>query len=235
MAFNKGKENKRRSELEKKSKSKFESKSITRIVISLFVAIAAFIGATYYESYLLSDKNVATVVVATEDVKEGVLVDANNVSKYFTTKEVNSSLVTSNTLTDVNQIEGKAVTDISAGEIITAQRFYDTSYVLDQFSDPVEMTFAVSDANRSVSGSIREGDLIDVLEIVTENGTRRSQALIKNAYVLCAYDGSGYAIARDDRETAATTFKIFVERADQDYYNLAFATSQLSVSRVVNR
>lgn len=234
MAFNKGKESKRRGDQEKK-KSKYESKSITRIVISLFVAIAAFIGATYYESYLLSDKNVSMVVVAAEDVAKGTLVDAFNASKYFTLKEVNSSLVTDATLTDINQIDGKAITDISAGEIITEQRFYDTGYVIDQFNDPVEMTFAVSDANRSVSGSIREGDLIDVLEIVTENGTKRSQVLLKNAYVLCAYDSSGYVIDRGDRSSAATIFKVYIERADQEYYNLAFSSSQLSVSKVVNK
>ena len=233
MAFNKGK-SKRRSDQEKKSKSKFESKSLTRIIISLFVAIAAFIGATYYESYLLSDKNVSNVVVAIADIEDGMLIDANNVSKYFTTKEVNSNLVTKSTLTEIEQVNGKVAVDISSGEIITAQRFYDTSYVLDQFEDPVEMTFSISENYRSVSGSIREGDLVDIMEIVTENGSKRSQVIMKSAYVLCVYDSSGAPIARDDKKSTASMFKIFIERSDQEHYNLAFANSQLSISKVVS-
>ena len=89
MAFNKGRESKRRSDQEQRNKSKFDSKSITRIVISLFVAIVAGIGITSEESYLLSDKNVTSVVIAAADIKEGTLIDDTNVNEYFKMKDVN--------------------------------------------------------------------------------------------------------------------------------------------------
>lgn len=232
MAFNKGKESKRRSDQEKKGRGKFESKSITRIVISLFVAIAAFIGATYYESYLLSDKNVTTVVVATADVKAGTLIDDKNVKDYFKTKDVNSGLVSDNTFQSLDQVVGKAAVDISKDEIITSQRLYRTDSVRDKFNDPVVVTYTVSDAAYASGGAIREGDIVDILELSVENGLKSSRVLIKDAYVLTARDSGGTVIARDDTSTAATQFDVYVERTEETQFNPK-THDQIVVNKVV--
>ena len=88
--FNKG--SKRRSHQE--TKNTHASKSFTRIVISILIAAIAWIGATSVEAYLLSDKNVTSVVVATQNVPEDMLINDENRNQYFTTKSVNSNLVT---------------------------------------------------------------------------------------------------------------------------------------------
>ena len=233
MAFNKGKESKRRSDHEKKDRSKFDSKSITRIVISLFVAAAVSIGATYYEAYLLSDKNVTPVVIAIENVKEGTLIDESNVNEYFKLKEVNSSLVSDNTVKSLDSLSGKATVDITKGEIVTTQRFMDTSEERDKFKNPVMITYTVTDASYAVGGTIREGDIVDILEIVTtETGTKESQVLVKDAYVLKACDGSGNVISRDDTTSIAMSFTVYVERDEECNYNPKMH-EELSVTKVV--
>lgn len=219
MAFNKGKENKRRSVQDKKNKSRFDSKSITRIVLSVFIGLIAWVGLISYESYKLTDKNVTSVVVASADVKEGTLIDASNVKDYFKMQDVNSGLVSDKTIKDLNQVTGKATVNISKGEIVTSQRFYDVANQRDKFEDPVIVTYTVSGSEFASGGCIREGDIIDVLEIVTENGIKSSQVLVKDAYVLTARDSSGNIITGKDATSATISFDIYVERADEAYYN----------------
>lgn len=219
MAFNKGRESKRRSDQEQRNKSKFDSKSITRIVISLFVAIVAGIGVTSYESYLLSDKNVTSVVIAAADIKEGTLIDDTNVNEYFKMKDVNSSLVTDSTLKNLDGITGKASVNISKGEIVTTQRFTNTSSEKDKFENPVMLTYTVSEPTYAVGGSIREGDIVDIMETITKDEVKSSKLLVKDAYVLTAWDSSGNVISRDDTTSAAVTFTVYVERSDEEYYN----------------
>lgn len=233
MAFNKGK-SKRKSEQEKQNKSRFEAKSITRVVVSLFVAVAAFIGATYYESYLLSDKNVTSVVVATADIKKGMLIDETNVNEYFKMKEVNSSLVSKDTLQSLDDITGKTSVDITKGEIITSQRLIDISKERDRFKDPVIITYAVTEPSYAVGGSLREGDIVDIMEVITdeETGKTTSQVLIEDAYILTAWDNSGNVISRDDTAASAMSFAVYVEREEEENFNPAVHT-EISMSKVV--
>ena len=222
MAFNKGRESKRRSDQEQRNKSKFDSKSITRIVISLFVAIVAGFGVTSYESYLLSD------------IKEGTLIDDTNVNEYFKMKDVNSSLVTDSTLKNLDGITGKASVNISKGEIVTTQRFTDTSSEKDKFENPVMLTYTVSEPTYAVGGSIREGDIVDIMETITKDEVKSSKLLVKDAYVLTAWDSSGNVISRDDTTSAAVTFTVYVERSDEEYYNPK-NHDNISITKVVQQ
>ena len=234
MAFNRGKESKRRSDQDKPTKSKYESKSITRIVVSLFIAIVAFVGATYYESYLLSDKNVTTVVVAAADVKAGTLIDKTNVDTYFKTKEVNASLATKSTIKDIKDVTGKTIVDITKDEIITTQRFADTRSNRDKFKNPVMITYRVSDPVYAVGGSVREGDIIDILETTSsEDGSNvESTVLVKGAYVLKAMDVDGNVIDRDNTDASAVAFTFYVERDEEANFDLNTHPT-LSISKVV--
>ena len=110
--------------------------------------------------------------------QEGTLIDDTNVNEYFKMKDVNSSLVTDSTLKNLDGITGKASVNISKGEIVTTQRFTDTSSEKDKFENPVMLTYTVSEPTYAVGGSIREGDIVDIMETITKDEVKSSKLLV---------------------------------------------------------
>lgn len=190
-------------------------KSLTKALLAIVVAIVAWVGLTFVESYVLMDKNVSTVIVASVDIPEGTVLNSDNINEYVTKKEVNSNLVTSTTIVDTDQIKGKTLVNISAGEIMTSSRYEDLSYVEDDLKDPTEVSFSVSTANNANNGYIREGDLVDVYASVDNKDNKSEfQRIRENVYIDGAYDGSFAKINSADKSVAATNFVIKMEADD---------------------
>lgn len=190
-------------------------KSLTKALLAIVVAIVAWVGLTFVESYVLMDKNVSTVIVASVDIPEGTVLNSDNINEYVTKKEVNSNLVTSTTIVDADQIKGKTLVNISAGEIMTSTRYKDLSYVEDDLKDPTEVSFSVSTANNANNGYIREGDLVDIYASVDNKDNKSEfQRIRENVYIDGAYDGSFAKINSADKSVAATNFVIKMEADD---------------------
>ena len=189
------KKSKRRSAQEPKT----SNKSLTRVVISLLAGALVWFGLVEMERYLLTDKAIATVIVASTDIPSGTLIDENNVAEYFNTKEVNANLVTATTVKETTELYGKALTDISSGEIITTNRIFNTAWVNENYTDPVKVSFTVSSADSAVNGILRSGDLVDIMTLSTdETGKVTTKVLLSNVYLLNVYNSSFTEIASTD-------------------------------------
>lgn len=225
---------KRKSVQEKKNK--YDSKSIVRIVVSLLVAILAFAGTVSFESYLLSDKSTATVVVAKEPVTYGTVINEKNRDQYFETISVNSALKTENTLTDISDVHGKTLVSLEAGQIVTKNQLSDTTVVIDNMKNPVEFTFSISNMANGVAGTIRAGDICDVL-IVTK-GTmgivESSKTIMENVYILATYDESGVEIASNDTTAKSMTFKIYIDKNDEATFNHLLTENNVTVTKIAH-
>lgn len=218
-------------------KDNYTSKSIVRIVISLLIAVVTFIGAISLESYLLSDKSVEKVVVAKQAINKGTMITDDNNDKYFEVISVKTSLKTPLTYTDISKIKGKVLTDIEPGEMVTANRFSDTKNVEKDLEDPVEITFAVANVENGVCGSIRAGDVCDIMYKSSANNMSvdESALLIENAYIIDTYDSSGVKIDSSNKEAQSMYFKIYVNRAEEAAINKIFAGNDITVTKVVNQ
>ena len=94
--------------------------------------------------------------------------------------------------------------------------------------------YTVSEPTYAVGGSIREGDIVDIMETITKDEVKSSKLLVKDAYVLTAWDSSGNVISRDDTTSAAVTFTVYVERSDEEYYNPK-NHDNISITKVVQQ
>lgn len=218
------------------TKNPSETKSVARIGISLLVALLAFVGLVSFEGYLLADKKTETVVMAKDNITKGTLIDENNVNNYFRLANVNVSLKTPQMYTNLNDVKGKAVANVESGELITTNNFVNTSIVDDTLKDPVEISFTAENLDKSVAGTIRAGDVCDIfgIEKTSANVLSHSKVLIKNAYIVATYDSQGAEIKSSDTTSLSTTFTIRVEKEDASAFNEQFATSVISVARVVD-
>jgi len=232
--FNKGFNKGSKRHAAQENKNKYASKTLIRVIVSLFIAIIAYVGTVSFEAYLLSDKNVTTVVVATKDIPADVLIDDENRNEYFSTQTINSNLVTSTTLKELKAASGKTATAITKGEIITTNRFYNTNSANDSIKNPVEFSFTVSAADKAANGSIRRGDIVDIIGIIESAGIVTSRSIKEDVYIVEAYNNSGKAISDTDVDTQAVSFKIYIERRDTEYYNQLFNSAEITLVKVVS-
>lgn len=214
------------------SKSRYDSKSIVRITLSLVIAIVAFVGALAFESYYLSDKAVETVVVAKKDVEKGTVIDDNNYKDYFQTIEVNATLKTENTYTDLTEVRGKCVAGIDSGEIVTTNAFSATALSIEDIKDPVEYTFTVATITDAVAGTIRAGDICDILIINTNSDETVAKKIMENAYIVATYDSSGNEIASSDTTSQSLTFQIYVPKAEEATLNELLSMNSVTVTKI---
>ena len=198
--------------------SKVSSKSITKIVISIAIAAALFIGMTVVESYILSDKQTANVYIAKDSIASGTIITKDNMDKYFEKETINKSLKTNSTYEYSDDIEGKTIIDIDKGEIISANMFLDTKVMSAKVTNPVEVTFSAKDVENSVVGSLREGDTIDIIATYSEagiNSETTSTVEYENVYIIKSYDESYKPIDSNDKDATAMYFKIQIERENE--------------------
>lgn len=223
------KKSKRRSAQE----SKPSNKSLTRVVVSVLAVVLVWFGMVQVERYVLTDKAVASVIVASTDIPNGTLITEDNVANYFSTKEVNASLVTATSVSDITQLYGKALTDISSGEIITTNRIFNTAWVNEKYNNPVEISFTVKGAEAAVNGVLRAGDLVNVMTLTTDDsGNVTTQVLLSNVYLLNVYNSSSAEIASTDSSSLATGFTIYVEADQAEQVNGALATSSVYLAKL---
>lgn len=225
------KKSKRRADNDITNKQK---QSLVKIVISFTIAILVWVGATSFESYLLSDKNTTEIIVASKPITEGTVISSKNVEEYFTEMIVNTSLVTESTITNMEDIKGKACITIEQGEIITSNMFRDTSYVNKKFKDPVEITFSAQDIENSVVGTLREGDLIDVIVTRTDpaTGEIKSEVPYSNIYVIATYDESYTEIESGNKDSQAVYFRIYLEREQETEFATLLNDGHFTIAKV---
>ena len=221
MAFKKGKT---RSRTEKKPMNK----SLTKALVAILVAIIGWTGLTFVESYILSDRNVTSVVIASADISQGTIITKDNADKYFKTENINSDLVTKKTVTDIKDIKGKFLTDMAAGEIVTSDRYYETGDTR-ELKSPVSLTFAAGSAENSVNGTIRGGDIVDIYVSVSDNNSTTYQLARENVYIENAYDSSYARIDSADHATVASTFLVKLEEDDAANFKNAISQGDLLV------
>lgn len=211
-----------------------QKNSLVKIIISLCVAVALWVGATSFESYLLSDKQMTEVLVANKMITSGTVLTEKTAEQYFTKMMVNSSLVTGSTVKDYKDIKGKTLIDIDKGIIASKKMFLDASYVNEKFEEPVEMTFSTMSIQNSVVGTIREGDLVDIIVTKKDEYSEGlvSEVVYSDVYIIATYDSSYVKLGNEDRSSQAVYFKIFIERAEETNFATLINEGNFTITKV---
>lgn len=220
------KEGKRR---KKEDQSAFNTKSLTRIVLSIFFACLVWGGAIAFESYILSDKDIDTAVVAKKEVKAGTYIDDSNRNEYFTEETIDAKLVSGQTLQSVDDIEGQATVDIAVGEPVTKSRFSNTAQISKDIENPILTSFGVDNASNAVNGGVRRGDIVNVVIVDTTDPTGSGKVILKNAYIVQAYD-SNYAVISDgDTTSQALYFSVYIDESEVGQFTKEISDNTVTV------
>ena len=207
------------------------NKSFSKAVVAVVIAGAAWVGLTGLNAYILTDKNIKEVVVASQDIQEGVEITEENAKDYFTTKSVNTSLITGTTLTSIDDIKGKTLISLSTGEIISSNMFINTAIYKDDIENPINISFGVGSADKAVNGYIRKGDVVDIYVSETVEGETVNTKIRSNVYIEHAYDSSYVEIGNGDIASLATFFTISVEEDQAKLFNDNIAKGSIILTK----
>ena len=151
-------------EAKKEDKAKRKEKRNGKLSIAIIAGLVSIVIASlsYWlllsaENRVLSEYDRTSVYVLSSDIAAGTQITDKS---YFTEKQIDSSVVPENAITDLSQIKDTyALYDLSKNTVLTDNMFYSIN---DAENGTKEIGISLSSLTSGVNGIIRESDYIDL-------------------------------------------------------------------------
>ena len=154
------------------------------ILIAVVLAgVAALLTVFYvsnYKSNVRSDAETVSVLVAAQDIPQGMLGSQVVAQKMLTTQEIPRKAIVNGTISKPEDISGLIATQpIYIGEQVTARRFgpLEAAGVRDQLRGTYRVMQIKGNADQILSGVLRPGDHVDFVGEHQVPGGRQREAL----------------------------------------------------------
>lgn len=216
--------------------------NMKRITISALVAFILFIALTVIQSSILNQETKVTVYQVQKDIYDGTKITEDNFNEYFATKAVQVSLIPDGYITDSSLIIGKFINrNYKARDVITVDGLNDSEALYNSnIKHPVKLSFKAGSLSDSVSGTIREGDYINIYGMRNAENTEgeivkltNQNYTFKHIYIEKAYNESGDIITSDDKKSEALLFTIVIEEDDVALFNEMVENCNLKLVKVM--
>ena len=208
---------------------------IGKFFLALAVSVIVFIALIVLQTGMLNKYEKKAVVVAKKEVGANTDITEGNIGEFFTTIDYDVTNLPANYVSkedmDEKLINTLTLTTIPKGQVVTDSAYISRKSVTGEIanlsgSELVEASFASDAISDAVAGTIRRGDIVDVIIYYSEE-TEGSQLIssdvekieLNGIHVKQAYDGSGIAITEDSKDVAATMFDIVASKEDVDTLN----------------
>lgn len=218
-------------------------------VIGILLVVALFA----LESAILNKEDTVNAYVLTQDVSDGTQITEDNVDSYFLQREIQISLVPEGYITDKADLVGRFFNhDYKANEVITESGLDDRMNVyLNSIEDPVDISFSLNDLGSVVSGTLREGDYINMYGLQQTEVVRESpdgqvsyyadtvqELRVTQSYtfehimITKVFNSSGAAISTEDEVGASTLFNVTISEKDAQKFAEMLANCTVRLAKV---
>lgn len=231
--------------------------NIRRLSISAIIAFIIFICLTIIQSSILNQEEKQAVYQVTADIPVGTKITEDNIDQYLGLKQVQVSLIPEGYITSADEMIGKFINrKYKAKDIITVDGLTDTEKLYrDKIDNPIEISFSTGSLSTAVSGTIREGDYINIYGLrkptdgsaISYTGFSDSmyevdsQFTFKHVYVTKAFDGNGSRITTPDTDediitgdaVTATMFSIIIDEKDAELFSELLKNCEIRLSKLL--
>lgn len=205
-------------------------RNLKTILISLIASIIVFISLLFVQKNILQPNGTATFVVATKEIEEGTLITIDNVSQYFKEETGDGKFKVSNSIGNKKDLVGFIANNyIDKASVVSKKNFTSKESVLSDIKEPVECSVAISSFSQAVSGTVREGDLINI-SVINET-TKKNEQVLANVYVNKAYTSDGREIKRGE-ELPAVSINLILSKKDEKTLNDSLKKGDIRISKV---
>lgn len=182
------------------------NKKIGVILLSLLAAVVIFLALIGVQNKMIYPNGAELVYCAKKPISKNTEITNKNISVYFEKKKVNRDILVEGAINSEKSIINMYVTDdILKGEQISCKKLDKISDKTKNIKNLVEYSIKFSDISQVVGGTLREGDIIDI--ILTETGQDKviTQTKLQNVVIDKAIAADGSIISRDNGSGKSAT------------------------------
>lgn len=187
-------------------------KKVSMMILSLFMAVIIFVIIIVIQGKILNPNGKEAVYCSKQYIDKNTVINKDNFDKYFIKKEISKDNLVEGVITDKNDlIETFALDNILKGEQVSRKRVDKVSKRLNEIPNKVEYSIKFSDISEVVGGTLREGDIIDLILTENENNKVTTQTEIENVVISKAIATDGSIINRDSNDKySASTLNLYL-------------------------
>ncbi len=189
-------------------------KKVSLMFLSLLMAAIIFVVVIALQNKIANPSGKAEVYYSQQYISKNTVINKDNFDKYFIKKEISKDNLVEDAITNKDElIDVYAVENILKGEQISRKRIEKNSNRLKDIRNKVEYSIKFSDISEVVGGTLREGDVIDL--ILTENQDNKviTQTELKNVIISKAIAADGSIISRDSK-FSSSALNLYLSAAD---------------------
>lgn len=211
-----------------------KKKRIYKIVVSFLIAGLLFAGMLLFEESKKPEIVMKTVVVANQDIAEGVRLTEQNIDNYLTEMSVDEKMCCGDNLTDSKALLGKKTkVTLKKDSVLQNGWFLNADSVKEKMKEPVTVTVRSEDLSEVVGGSLRSGDFIDLNFLQEETGT--ASLIFRGVLVEKVYDSSGKEVEKGEEDRAASMLTLLLEEDDVEELCELMAAGRFRMAKTKDR
>ena len=201
------------------------------ILAALFASVVTFVVLLNVEKNMLSDYERGMVWVTKEEMSAGTECTEENRLLYMEQVQVDKGMIPGESIDSLEELEGlRAEITLPKGCILTKSMFTGEEDYIESMVSPVVAGCKAEDLYQLVSGTLRQGDKINLYTINEEIG--ETYLLWENVVVYQVFDSAGKEIPATDRETAAARINILLEKDWAEWFYSELYKGSLRVVKV---
>lgn len=246
----KGSKQKMQKELTRKQRER--RNTLRNLVIAFLVAVILVVALFSLQNAVVTKEEVTQIYRVASDVERDVYISEDNFDKYFNLVEVQTTTLPDGYITDKAEIIGKYLNQpYKAKQIITKDALSDKKNVyMNSIEDPVTLALNVGELGSVVSGTIREGDYVNIYGmkreavgntntsgIVQYYGSNNEEYKVQDKYTFKhvligqSFNGSGEHLGTEN-DGAATMFNITISEKDAEKFSQMIANCEIRIAKV---
>ncbi|ERI90703.1 hypothetical protein HMPREF1982_03741 [Clostridiales bacterium oral taxon 876 str. F0540] len=182
--------------------------------LSLLMAAIIFAVVITLQNKIANPNGKTEVYYSQQYISKNTIINKDNFDKYFIKREVSKDNLVEDSITNKEELlEIYTAENILKGEQISRKRIDKNSNRLKDIPNKVEYSIKFSDISEVAGGTLREGDVIDL--ILTENQDNKviTQTELKNVIISKAIAADGSLINRDSK-AAASALNLYLSAVD---------------------
>ncbi|QAA32713.1 hypothetical protein [Clostridium manihotivorum] len=189
-------------------------KKVSLMFLSLLMAAIIFAVVITLQNKIANPNGKTEVYYSQQYISKNTIINKDNFDKYFIKREVSKDNLVEDSITNKEELlEIYTAENILKGEQISRKRIDKNSNRLKDIPNKVEYSIKFSDISEVAGGTLREGDVIDL--ILTENQDNKviTQTELKNVIISKAIAADGSLINRDSK-AAASALNLYLSAVD---------------------
>lgn len=213
------------------------NKKIGIIFLSLVGAVVIFLILIGLQNKIIFPHGEAIVYYAKKDIPKNTEITKDNINTYLEKKKINNDNLVEGSISSEKEVINRYLTnDILSGEQISSKRIEKISTRVQNIKNLREYSLKFSDISEVVGGTLREGDVIDL--ILTENyqGRVTTQTELKNVVIDKAITTDGNIIHRASaNKYSATVLNLDLSAEDAHKLDNAVARGKVKALKILDK